>query len=111
MIDVDEDEAAQPVRAGEQEGGLARPRTDGRNTGRDRLRRGDALAGRAAHRHGAGVTDVTVPATLPAPTASDEVDSTLLAWYRELSLVERLRAASRAAATLERLARAASANR
>lgn len=50
------------------------------------------------------------PAPPPAAPA-DEVDQTLLAWYGELSVVERLRAASRAAATLERLARAASADR
>ncbi len=43
--------------------------------------------------------------------AADEVDPSLLDWYRSLSIVERLRAASRAAATLERLARAASADR
>ncbi|MBZ0237789.1 MAG: hypothetical protein K8M05_36075 [Deltaproteobacteria bacterium] len=48
----------------------------------------------------------------PAPdSAAAEVDTTLLDWYRELSLVERLRAASRAAATLDRLAHAASKNR
>lgn len=41
----------------------------------------------------------------------EEVDWTLLAWYGELSLVERLRAASKAAATLDRLARAASPDR
>lgn len=44
-------------------------------------------------------------------SASREVDQTLLEWYLSLSLVERLRAASRNAATLERLARAASADR
>jgi hypothetical protein len=43
--------------------------------------------------------------------AVGEVDQSLLHWYRELSIVERLRAASRSAATLERLARAASSNR
>jgi len=35
----------------------------------------------------------------------------LIDWYLSLSLVERLNAASRAAATLERLARAASPDR
>jgi hypothetical protein len=42
---------------------------------------------------------------------SRDVDLTLIAWYRELSVIERLRAASRAAATLEKLRRAASADR
>lgn len=49
------------------------------------------------------------PAT--SDVASSEVDVSLLDWYLDLSLVERLRAASRAAATLERLTRAASAHR
>jgi len=40
-----------------------------------------------------------------------EVDQSLLDWYRQLSLVERLRAASRSAALLERLRRAASTDR
>ena len=40
-----------------------------------------------------------------------EVDLALIDWYLRLSLIERLNAASRAAATLERLARAASSNR
>lgn len=35
--------------------------------------------------------------------ASSEVDLTLIDWYLRLSLVERLNAASRAAATLEAL--------
>jgi hypothetical protein len=43
--------------------------------------------------------------------AVGEVDASLLEWYRGLSVTERLRAASRSAALLERLARAASANR
>ena len=51
------------------------------------------------------------PAEPPRHPDDDEVDESLLAWYRELSMVERLRAASRAAATLERLRRAASADR
>jgi len=38
---------------------------------------------------------------------SNEIDYSLLDWYRELSIIERLRAASKAAAVLERLARAA----
>ncbi len=38
----------------------------------------------------------------------DEVDRTLLAEYRAMTLLERLRAATRHAATLERLRRAAS---
>jgi hypothetical protein len=47
----------------------------------------------------------------PAPgVETDDVDWSLLVWYRQLSVVERLRAASRVAATLERLARAASTN-
>jgi|JI6StandDraft_1071083.scaffolds.fasta_scaffold480453_2 hypothetical protein len=50
------------------------------------------------------------PSPTPAPPA-DEVDLTLLAWFAELSLVERLRAASRAAAILDRLAHAADADR
>jgi hypothetical protein len=37
----------------------------------------------------------------------NEIDHSLLDWYRELSMIERLRAASKAAAVLERLARAA----
>lgn len=40
-----------------------------------------------------------------------EVDETLIEWYLQLSVTERLRDASRATAALERLARAASANR
>jgi hypothetical protein len=40
-----------------------------------------------------------------------EVDESLLAWYAELTVTERLRAASRSAALLERLRRAASADR
>ena len=40
-----------------------------------------------------------------------EIDESLLAWYRDLSVIERLRAASKNAATLERLARAASTDR
>lgn len=51
------------------------------------------------------------PASAPAPRPDDEVDRSLLAVYREMRIVERLRAASRAAATLERLRRAASADR
>jgi hypothetical protein len=42
--------------------------------------------------------------------AAAEVDQSLLDWYQELTITERLRAASRNAATLERLARAASTN-
>lgn len=40
-----------------------------------------------------------------------EVDASLIEWYLQLSVIERLRSASRSAAVLERLARAASANR
>lgn len=40
-----------------------------------------------------------------------EVDESLIEWYLQLSVTERLRSASRSAAALERLARAASANR
>ena len=43
--------------------------------------------------------------------AAGEVDQSLLDWYRELSMVERLRAASRTAAVLERMARVATGNR
>jgi hypothetical protein len=45
------------------------------------------------------------------PYEGDEVDQSLLDWYRELSVVERLRAASRSAAWLERMRRAASRDR
>lgn len=41
----------------------------------------------------------------------DEVDVPLIDWYLQLSATERLRAASRNAATLERLRRAASTDR
>jgi hypothetical protein len=40
-----------------------------------------------------------------------EVDVSLLDWFRGLTVTERLRSASRTMATLERMARAASANR
>jgi len=40
-----------------------------------------------------------------------EVDESLIDWYLQLSVIERLRAASRSAAVLERLARAASTHR
>jgi len=43
--------------------------------------------------------------------AVGEVDESLLEWYLQLSVIERLRDASRAAAVLEKLARAASAHR
>jgi hypothetical protein len=43
--------------------------------------------------------------------ADAEVDVSLIDWYRELSVTERLRAASRNAAMLERLRRAASTDR
>ncbi len=39
--------------------------------------------------------------------AVDEVDHTLIEGYRGMSMIERLRGASRSAAVLERLARAA----
>jgi hypothetical protein len=55
------------------------------------------------------VTATTKPP--PSDAVGGEVDESLLAWYRELSMLERLRAASRAAATLERLRRAASTDR
>lgn len=42
---------------------------------------------------------------------SAEVDVTLIDWYLGLSVTERLRAASKNAATLERLRRAASSDR
>lgn len=47
----------------------------------------------------------------PKMEATDEVDESLLDWYRELSVTERLRSASKSAATMERLRRAASADR
>ncbi len=47
------------------------------------------------------------PASLAPSVAAAEVDDSLLGWYRQLTMCERLRAASKAAATLERLARAA----
>jgi hypothetical protein len=50
--------------------------------------------------------DAVRSATLP-----DEVDRSLIEWYRGLSVIERLRAASRAAATLDKLRHAASQNR
>lgn len=40
-----------------------------------------------------------------------DVDMSLIEWYLQLSVIERLRDASQAAAALERFARAASANR
>lgn len=40
-----------------------------------------------------------------------EIDQSLLDWYLSLSVIERLRAASRSAAQLERLSRAASTHR
>ena len=43
--------------------------------------------------------------------ATGEIDRSLIEWYRSLSVMDRLRAASKAAATLERLRRAATANR
>jgi hypothetical protein len=43
--------------------------------------------------------------------ATAEVDESLLEWYRTLSMIERLRAASRSAAVLGRIARAASRDR
>jgi len=43
--------------------------------------------------------------------ATDEVDLSLLEWYRALSPRERLRVASKNAAVLERLKRAAATNR
>jgi hypothetical protein len=43
--------------------------------------------------------------------ATSEVDDSLLEWYRGLSMIERLRAATRNAIFLERMARAASRDR
>jgi hypothetical protein len=43
--------------------------------------------------------------------AAAEVDESLLEWFRSLSVLDRLRATSRNAAVLERLARAAARNR
>ena len=54
-------------------------------------------------------SNATDPALFDGATA--EVDVSLLDWYRELSLVERLRAARHAAGTLDRLAHAASKDR
>lgn len=52
-----------------------------------------------------------VAETAPHPAASSEIDESLLDWYLALTLTERLRAASKSAATLERLRRAASTDR
>jgi hypothetical protein len=43
--------------------------------------------------------------------AAAEVDESLIEWYLQLSVIERLRSASRSAEVLERLARATSADR
>jgi hypothetical protein len=43
--------------------------------------------------------------------AADEVDRTLLEWFRGLTVAERLKSASDTAAQLERMARAASTDR
>ena len=43
--------------------------------------------------------------------AVSEVDESLIDWFLQLSIIERLRSASRSAAVMERLARAASADR
>jgi hypothetical protein len=43
--------------------------------------------------------------------AAREVDPSLIEWYRELTVTERLRAASKTAAFLDRMARAASKHR
>ncbi len=51
------------------------------------------------------------PASLAPAVPGAEVDESLLDWYRQLTMCERLRAASKAAATLERLARAANPDR
>ena len=54
---------------------------------------------------------VTLGVIDPAPQLDEEVDRTLLEWFRGLSIVERLRITSRNAAVLERLRRAASQDR
>ena len=43
----------------------------------------------------------------PTQPQPNEIDHSLLEWYRELSMIERLRAGSKGSAVLERLARAA----
>jgi hypothetical protein len=48
------------------------------------------------------------PTTRLVERAVDEVDDSLIEWYRGLSVTERLRVASRSAAFLERMSRAAS---
>jgi hypothetical protein len=47
----------------------------------------------------------------PSTIDRAEVDRSLLEWYRGMTVVERLRAASRAAAALDKLRRAASTHR
>lgn len=68
--------------------------------------RWSAIATVTVRRH---TDDVTNEEQLRAAVA--EVDESLLDWYLSLSIVERLRAASRSAAVLERMARVASRNR
>jgi hypothetical protein len=56
------------------------------------------------------VSEVVSQAELIAQAVT-EVDESLIEWCLQLPVIERLRAASRSAAVLERLSRAASANR
>ncbi|MEJ7604567.1 MAG: hypothetical protein WKG01_42335, partial [Kofleriaceae bacterium] len=56
------------------------------------------------------VSDETTTATL-IEQAVGEIDVSLLDWYLSLSVIERLRAASRSAAMLERLRRGATSDR
>ncbi|MBK9036754.1 MAG: hypothetical protein IPL61_36810 [Myxococcales bacterium] len=63
-----------------------------------------------------GQTEIVHRASPPSspplpPVPADEVDVSLLDWYLQLTVCERLRAASASAATLERLARAATRDR
>jgi len=51
--------------------------------------------------------DRAAPVSALPPVPADEVDLSLIDWCLQLSVRERLRAASKSAATLERLARAA----
>jgi hypothetical protein len=53
----------------------------------------------------------SAPSVPAAEIPAAEVDESLLDWYRQLTMCERLRAASKSAATLERLARAATRDR
>lgn len=53
----------------------------------------------------------SAPSVPAAEVPAAEIDESLLDWYRQLTMCERLRAASKSAATLEHLARAANPDR